>query len=323
MQNKKRGTIPVDINAPRDYYRKMVESGGITHGAVGTQNDLTSPDSVARLNDYAAGLKKVMDLEAQRTEMRQKDAAASDASGPERNSSGDVAGFLPASSRQETMRIAQEYESRLSALKTHNSQVLRNKDETGAQQAEVERKYADHSIELERKKRDFQIHAADQAATMTANFMQNLFVATGSKNKALFEMMKAFAMARAMISGAVAVVDAYAWGTFFGGPVLGAAFAAAASAATAAQIAQIASISMASASSSIGAGGSANPSYHGGSTTAYPVPQRLEEKPVQNVTIQIYNPLSDQNWQKIVEDNIIPALNSVTDRNVVLNVGYA
>lgn len=302
----------------------MVESGGFSHGAsaapVGTQNDLTSPDSIARLNDYATGLKKVMDIEAQRNEMKQKDAAVSDPSRPEKNPSDGSNGFLPASSRQETMRIAQEYESRLAALKTHNSQVLHNKDEAGTQQAEVERKYADHSIELETKKRDFQIQAADQAATMTANFMQNLYVATGSKNQALFEMMKAFAIARATISGAEAVVSAYAWGAFFGGPVLGAAFAAAAATATAAQIAQIASLSPGGARSSISAGGSANPSYHGGSTTAYPAPQRLEDKATQYVTIQIYNPLSDQNWQKIVEDNIVPALASAADRNIALKL---
>lgn len=40
----------------------------------------------------------------------------------------------------------------------------------------------------------------------------------------------------------------------------------------------------------------------------------------QNITIQIYNPLSEQNWQKIVEDNIVPAINSASERNIAVTV---
>ncbi len=43
-------------------------------------------------------------------------------------------------------------------------------------------------------------------------------------------------------------------------------------------------------------------------------------QPVQNITIQIYNPLSEQNWTKIAEENIIPAINDAVNRNVVLTV---
>ncbi|MBI5491997.1 MAG: hypothetical protein HY893_03595 [Deltaproteobacteria bacterium] len=40
----------------------------------------------------------------------------------------------------------------------------------------------------------------------------------------------------------------------------------------------------------------------------------------QHITIQVYNPLSEQNWQKIVDDNIIPALKDAGDRNVAVTV---
>ncbi|TAN64270.1 hypothetical protein EPN18_00390 [bacterium] len=44
----------------------------------------------------------------------------------------------------------------------------------------------------------------------------------------------------------------------------------------------------------------------------------------QNVTVQVYalDP-SSVNWQKITEDNIVPAINNATDRNIVLKVRYA
>ncbi|MDO8426968.1 MAG: hypothetical protein Q7T24_05585, partial [Deltaproteobacteria bacterium] len=40
----------------------------------------------------------------------------------------------------------------------------------------------------------------------------------------------------------------------------------------------------------------------------------------QHITIQVYNPLSEQNWQKIVDDNIIPALKDAGDRNIAVTV---
>lgn len=43
-------------------------------------------------------------------------------------------------------------------------------------------------------------------------------------------------------------------------------------------------------------------------------------KTTQQVTINIYNPLSDQNWAKIAEDNIIPAINDAANRNINIMV---
>lgn len=62
-------------------------------------------------------------------------------------------------------------------------------------------------------------------------------------NKQFFELEKAAAIARALISARQSVVDAYAFGTKLGGPILGATFAAVAAAAQAANIAAIASTS--------------------------------------------------------------------------------
>ena len=97
--------------------------------------------------------------------------------------------------------------------------------------------------------------------------------------------------------------------------------AAAAIAAGLARVEQIRSTEPRGATASISAGGRANPQYSGGSPSAYPVPTRLDEGgPAQFITVQIYNPLSEQNWQKIVEDNIIPAIKDAGDRNISLSI---
>lgn len=56
------------------------------------------------------------------------------------------------------------------------------------------------------------------------------------------------------------------------------------------------------------------------STTLAGYATDLKVKAPQNITIQIYNPLSEQNWQKIVEDNIVPAINSASERNIAITV---
>lgn len=45
-----------------------------------------------------------------------------------------------------------------------------------------------------------------------------------------------------------------------------------------------------------------------------------ENKGMQNIVVNIYNPLSDENWAKVIEDNIIPALEQAGDRNVQLDI---
>ena len=47
---------------------------------------------------------------------------------------------------------------------------------------------------------------------------------------------------------------------------------------------------------------------------------RTQEKQTQNVTIIINNPLSDQNWDRIAQDNIIPAINAAGERNVKISL---
>lgn len=177
--------------------------------------------------------------------------------------------------------------------------------------------------ELENASWTRRVQYAETAAAAVSNTLQNLYIASGSRNKAMFEAMKSFAVAETIIQTYRAAQGAYASLAAIPlvGPALGAAAAAAALAAGLARVEQIRSTSPGGATGSIDAGGSANPEYSGGSPSAYPAPTRIEDaSPSQFITVQIYNPLSEQNWQKIVEDNIVPALKDASDRNVDVKI---
>ena len=177
--------------------------------------------------------------------------------------------------------------------------------------------------ELDRASWARRVGHAEAGAALMSNMLQNLFVATGSRHRAMFEAMKAFAVAETLIQTYRAAQGAYAALAPIPvvGPALGVAAAAAAVAAGLARVEQIRSTRPDGATGTISAGGRANPQYSGGSPGAYPAPTRLEDaKPSQYITVQIYNPLAEQNWQKIVEDNIVPALRDAGDRNIAVNM---
>ncbi|HEY4706305.1 MAG TPA: hypothetical protein VII64_02525 [Thermodesulfobacteriota bacterium] len=211
----------------------------------------------------------------------------------------------------------------LTRLKEENRRYIDEKAGLALEERALSRSHLAETEEMERLSWATRLAYAQSASAMLSNTMQNLFIATGSKNKAMFEAMKAFALAETLIQTYRAAQGAYAALAPIPivGPALGAAAAAAAIAAGLARAEQIRSTDPKGATSSIGAGGRANPQYSGGSPSAYPVPTRIEnERPTQVITIYINNPLSEQNWQKIVEDNIVPAIKEAGDRNVSLKI---
>lgn len=196
-----------------------------------------------------------------------------------------------------------------------------------ARQAAQERAFEEARLaeldELEKASWAKRAGYAEAGASLMSNTLQNLFIATGSRHRAMFESMKAFAVAETVIQTYRAAQGAFASLAPIPvvGPALGAAAAAAAIAAGLARVEQIKNTRPEGATSSIDSGGRANPQYSGGSPGAYPVPTRVEDaRPSQSITVQIYNPLSEQNWQKIVEDNIVPALREASDRNIAVNI---
>lgn len=214
-------------------------------------------------------------------------------------------------------------EAVLKRLKDQNRLYLDEKARLAMQERALSISHLSETEEMERLSWATRLAYAQSASAMLSNTMQNLFVATGSKHRSMFEAMKAFALAETLIQTYRAAQGAYAALAPIPivGPALGAAAATAAIAAGLARAEQIRNTDPRGASSSIGAGGRANPQYSGGSPSAYPVPQRIEnEGPTQVITIHINNPLSDQNWQRIVEDNIVPAIKEAGERNVSLRI---
>lgn len=217
------------------------------------------------------------------------------------------------------------YAARLHAFR-HYSRVLgEERERSNAAHSAMEMRQAEFEAELDRKKWALRVGQAETAAGAMSNAMQNLYAATGSKHRAMFEAMKAFAIAETVIQTYRAAMGAYAALAPIPivGPALGAAAAAAAVMAGMARVETIRNTKPGDATGTVGHSGHANPSYSGGSPSAYPVPQRSEDADSAGnkaITINIYNPLAEQNWKRLVEDNIIPALKDAGDRNISLTV---
>lgn len=230
----------------------------------------------------------------------------------------------------EAIDVFQTYQSNMANLLSFNQQV---RDEIGRltkegyiTQAEAEVAYSNLSISEAQRRKDYQISAAGETFGALSNVMQNLYTATGSKSKEMFTAMKAFAIAEATIKGYQATIDSYEAGAKIGGPAVGAAFAAVAAVATAGMIAQIASVEPGS-GATVTSSGEAVTSYEGGSTEAYPTELSSSSDsstPTQNITINIQNGSgSAEYWQEIVENNIIPAINDASDRNIEITINRA
>ena len=208
------------------------------------------------------------------------------------------------------------YQAQLEALNQYNTQKLLLMQAVGFSEAEIAAANADMVIDQEAKKRDFQIAAAATTAGIVANTAQNLMTALGTKNKALFKIMKAAAIGEAIINTFQGATKALATVPY---PFN---FVAAASV-VASGMAQVAKIKAqepeGGGGAAISMGGSAAPSYSGGSATAYPVPTRVEEaKPTQAITLIIQNPLNGQIADSAAEA-IIDLINRGGNMNYKIN----
>ncbi|MBI5599207.1 MAG: hypothetical protein HY890_05650 [Deltaproteobacteria bacterium] len=232
---------------------------------------------------------------------------------------GEIAQFhYKPSAVEEIYGAYYEYGTALLSLKEFNKQVAKEMEAAGMEKDERERANAELSMRYAAKERDFKLQTLSQSFDAAMDFMENLYVATGSSSKRLFHAMKAFAIAQALVDtlgGANRALNSLPFPANI-------AAAATVLASGMARVVQIMASERGGGSMSEGAG----TAYHGVSSSSYPVSPvsvKGETKQTQNITIQIYNPLSEQNWAKIVEDNIVPALNDAANRNVNLVVRYA
>lgn len=252
-------------------------------------------------------------------------ASSLDASTGNRVAQGGAQGMDPVEESVRSGGPEAYYAARLTAFREYSRTLEEERGKTSAAHRAIEMRQAEYEVALDSKKWALRVGQAETAAGAMSNAMQNLYVATGSKHRAMFEAMKAFAIAETVIQTYRAAMGAYAALAPIPviGPALGAAAAAAAVMAGMARVETIRKTNPGDATGTVGHGGRANPSYSGGSFSAYPVPQKSEDGDggaSRSITINIYNPLAEQNWKRLVEDNIIPALKDAGDRNIALTV---
>ncbi len=216
---------------------------------------------------------------------------------------------------------AAQMEQRLEQIRDFHVKKLQLMEAAGRTEAEITTAFNQAKLDMDRQTQQLRLSQAQGAFGMMANMMQNLTVVTGKEGGAAFKAMKAFAIAETSIQTYRAAQGAYAALAPIPvvGPALAAAAAAAAIVAGLARVKQIAGMEPGGTAtgSTISAGGTANPSYSGGSPSAYPTPQRTEDtEKVPNITIQIYNPMGNEDWDRLAEENIAPALRRALGRNV-------
>lgn len=250
--------LKIVIRAEDEFSGVMERAASSAEGTAarikGAFAQVTFAESTEGLNEYSTGLKKVMELESSRSEGLKRARAESALSALEARSpyKGDGKG---------AESIYLDYQKKLEALQSYNTAVINESIKAGIAQDKIESEYTDLSLSYAMKRRDFQISAAAETSGAVANALQNLFVAMDSKHRAIFETMKAFAIAQTIIDtykGATAAYAALA-GIPVVGPALGTAAAAATIAAGLARVAQIRGTHPGG--GSISSSGHANPSY--------------------------------------------------------------
>jgi hypothetical protein len=307
--------ISVVIKAPQELLSvlgRVLTAAAGRSGSLGAIGSICTPEDIATLNDYEEGIKRVSDLEASLADSRRRASAEKELlkltkDSPYKPTADGLAGTQA------------DYDARLAELTAYNASVIQAMIAAGSEQSRIDAAYTDLSIQYARARRDAQIAYASESFGAASDFMQNLYVATGSQNEEMFTVMKAFAVAQTVMDTYRAAQGAYAAlaGIPVVGPALGVAAAAAAIAAGAARVAQIQATEPGT-TTAISTSGEGYTSYSGGAYES--TATETDTKSTQTVTVNIYNPLSTQNWAQIVEDDIIPALNDAADRDISITI---
>lgn len=174
---------------------------------------------------------------------------------------------------------------------------------------------------LTNEKDDHKTKLGNRKALISSSLslMQTLMSGSKKNNKAMFEAEKAFSVGKAMMNAIESASTVYT--KHSANPPLAALMAASALAKGMAMARSIASQKMTRSAGSSGGGlGGSAASSPSRSTTPYGGLEEDAKRGTQNLVVNIHNPLSDENWAKIVEDNIIPAIEDAGDRNVVIDM---
>lgn len=160
----------------------------------------------------------------------------------------------------EQEQLAKQYADKLTKLGEFNAEQLALIGGFEAAKAALQQKYAEDSVKL-------QAQQWSAAAGVVDTAMGHITSIMGDEADKGFSVMKAAAMATALVKGYEAVVGAYSTGNVIGGPAVGAAFAATAAAGVAAHIAKLAGVGSKSKGTVTGGGGGGD---GGGAAAASP-----------------------------------------------------
>lgn len=204
--------------------------------------------------------------------------------------------------------------TRLEELRQFNIDKIAEMKAAGKTTAEITLQTAHNETRIVEQQEQQKIQYRRQALGMMVGLMGSLATISDSSNKKMFKRQKKLAIALAFMStyagAASALKDVpYPYNILAMITVI------------AAGVAQVKNIQKQkyTGGSAGSAGGGSAPSF---GASAQPIPQQSLQpvQQAQQITIKIYNPLSEQNWDEITENNIIPAINAASKRNVDITV---
>ena len=212
-----------------------------------------------------------------------------------------------------------KYEEDLAALESYSQKRQDIIDGTFMSEEQRAQENANLTVEIEKRKRDLLLDSIIQTGTVINNFLGNLATANIVREKKAFEIQKKISTAQAIVYTLRGVAKALEIP-----PPAGWVAAAVTLATGMAQVAKIKATSVDGGGASgggIGSGGSVGGFGPIGESADTAVVPNNQTQPSQNVTINIENGTGDKAyWQELVDDVIIPGINSASQRNINLTI---
>jgi hypothetical protein len=272
--------------------------------------------SAAQIEAYIIELKR---LDETRKQMTAQQALAGL---EEKSPYGFMANLKEAADLNEIAQLALQQQTKLDMMTAYNAAVIQTMIDAKASQQDIEARWTDLSIQYTQQEAYVKYRTIATLAGQLGAMSAQMYNAMGGKAKAAFYASKLLAVAQIIINTEVAAARVAAEGGLFLGLPL-AALVKASGYASAAMVAAMTIGSQPSIPGGVSGGGGMTPSSIGSTPGSTPtsLTTREEVKPTQNIEIKVYalDP-SSVNWNKIVENNIAPAMKSASDRNVAFNI---
>lgn len=219
-----------------------------------------------------------------------------------------------AASLGELKRVIERLDTTLSGL-THGREAGGSMGEDSLrrsiQRTEVEIALSKRRLEQARAERDLKIRYSQDTFSYMGGLMRSLYKITGSHSRKLFSLLKTFNIAQALM-------DTY---TAFNRTLASVPYPFNLAAAAAVMAQGLARVQQIRATTPGGGGGSSRGAGGLASTGFLKAPQVVSAasgKLQPQITIQIQNPItgSEEEWERLAEERIAPAIKRVVDRNV-------